>query len=82
MASIRKLKKEIAKQVSGDAVREIAKMQMEIDKYRQAICDICLWVIQPGNFTMKSDIDEMALIHQKITELQKENEELKNKLPK
>ncbi|MEF9922953.1 MAG: hypothetical protein RR854_00065 [Muribaculaceae bacterium] len=66
--------------MSGDAIREIAKMQMEIDKYHKAIQNICLLFFHPSNICIKSDIYEIELIYGQISDIQKENKELKDKL--
>lgn len=79
MTSIRKTKKQITKQVSGEAIREIAKMQSRIDEYQRLIGDIMLWLLHPGNISIKSEIPEGNWIYEEINKLQKENKVLKEK---
>lgn len=81
MTSIRKTKKQITKQVSGESIREIAKMQSRIDEYQRLIGDITLWLLCPGNISIKSEIPEGNWIWKEINKLQKENKELKEKAP-
>lgn len=81
MTSIRKLKKQIANQYSGEAIKEIAKMQSKIDEYQRLIGDIMLWLLKPGNFSLKSDIPEGELIWTEINKLQKEINELRKIAP-
>lgn len=56
-------------------------MQSRIDEYQRLIGDITLWLLRPGNISIKSEIPEGNWIWKEINKLQKENKELKEKAP-
>lgn len=75
------IKKTNCPSCSGEAIREIAKMQRQIDEYQRLVGDIMLWLLKPGNYSIKSDIFEGDLIWTEINKLHKEIKELKDKAP-
>lgn len=57
--------------LNNNEVKEVAKMQEQIDDYQSSIMNILLWLVRPGSITLKSNIPSINFIYREIQKLQK-----------
>lgn len=63
-------KNRFIKKLNNNEVKEVAKMQKQIDDYQSLVHDIAIWLSFPEAKTAKSNIDEADFIYRQIRNLQ------------